>query len=57
MNKKTKETIVIVLAMFWSALWGVGFGLLINQNRYDVNKDGVVDARDYVEIKNYIMEE
>jgi len=25
-------------------------------NKYDVNNDGKVNAQDYVEIKNYIME-
>lgn len=26
-------------------------------NRYDVNRDNKVDATDYVQVKNYIMEE
>ena len=26
-----------------------------NTHRYDVNKDGTVNAKDYIEIKKYIM--
>lgn len=26
-----------------------------NEDRYDVNRDGIVNAQDYTEIKNYIM--
>lgn len=28
----------------------------ITYNKYDVNQDGKINAQDYVEIKNYIME-
>lgn len=56
MKDSVKETIIVLLAMLWSALWGIGFGLLIKQNDCDVNNDGKVTAADYVVIRNYIME-
>ena len=65
-----KETIGTIIIIMLGVAWGVGAGLLINQeeleqakeyiielenNRYDVNLDGEVTAADYVAIRNYIM--
>lgn len=57
----SKFTIIIMYICIIINIWLVLFGIndidkKINSNKYDVNSDGVVDAQDYVLIKNYIME-
>ena len=45
------------IMLMWLVLCGINeLDKKINSNKYDVNSDGVVDAQDYVLIKNYIME-
>lgn len=46
-----KKIIKYILCLLLGILIGINLF-----NRHDVNRDGVVDARDYVKIKNYIME-
>jgi hypothetical protein len=46
----TITSIIIGIAILLVILSGHCF------NKYDVNNDGKVNAQDYVEIKNYIME-
>ena len=54
-----KETIIINASLITIiTLLMVIIIILLNQNKYnkyDVNKDGKVSAVDYVEVKNYIM--
>ena len=55
MNKE-KELIFYVSLTFF--LIGALYGFIIKSitiNKYDVNNDGIVDSKDYVEIKKYIM--
>lgn len=50
------KTILTIIVFILIALFAL-LCQLSTQSRYDVNGDGVVSASDYVEVKNYIMEE
>lgn len=55
MNKEKKLIFYVSLTFF---LIGTLYGFIIKSiaiNKYDVNNDGIVDSKDYVEIKKYIM--
>lgn len=44
--------IIVVICM---TLMNVVEKIIPDYPQYDVNQDGIVNAQDYVEIKNYIM--
>lgn len=50
----------LIVGLIGTLVLGVLLGLYLIDNttvRYDVNRDGKVNAQDYVLIKNYIMED
>lgn len=51
-----KDAVIDLLCLIGMFLAGVIAGITA-YDRHDVNRDGKVSAQDYVEIKNYIMEE
>lgn len=51
-----KELLMLFACYIGFILIGILIGFdLSEKNRYDVNRDGKVNAVDYVQIKNYIM--
>ena len=50
------EYIIVLICLILIYAIGVCKGATM-YDEHDANRDGVVDARDYVAIKNYIMEE
>lgn len=62
MNKIDKINVFFIIAVIWAMLSITVVlilgcvSMLSTNNRYDVNNDGIVNAQDYVAIKNYIME-
>lgn len=54
--KDFKKYIFPILFMIGMYLCGVAVGINLF-DKHDVNRDGKVTAQDYVEVKNYIMEQ
>lgn len=55
MKKENKLIFYISITFF---LIGMMYGIIMKNifsNRYDVNRDGKVNEQDYVELKNYIL--
>lgn len=55
MDKENKLIFYVSLTFF---LIGALYGFIIKSitiNKYDVNNDGIVNAEDYVTLKNYIL--
>ena len=50
-----KNKILQIIKCLFILIIGISIGLNLFDNK-DANRDGQVNAQDYVEIKNYIME-
>lgn len=50
--KVIMPTIITIILVLYAAI----LSEKLNNNRYDINRDGVIDAVDYVKVYKYIME-
>ena len=61
MKERNLESIIviqtiIILVLLCIVVWFINDRTYINQMRYDLNRDGVVDIKDVLNIQKYVIE-
>ena len=46
----------LIIVVICITLMDIAEMIIPDYHQYDVNRDGIVNAQDYIEIKNYIMD-
>lgn len=54
-NRNNYFNLFLIIVVICITLMDIAEKNVPDYHRYDVNEDGIVNAQDYVEIKNYIM--